>query len=56
MCPRHSISCGSPTLTDTTLIISFVLLRIALSAARLATGSARERLHRCANERCVLLF
>jgi predicted RNA-binding Zn ribbon-like protein len=32
------------------------LLPIALSAARLTMGGARERLHRCANERCVLLF
>jgi predicted RNA-binding Zn ribbon-like protein len=33
-----------------------LLLSIALSAVRLATEGARERLHRCANERCVLLF
>jgi predicted RNA-binding Zn ribbon-like protein len=32
------------------------LLPIALSAVHLASEGARERLHRCANERCVLLF
>jgi len=33
-----------------------VLLPIALSAARLATDSARNRVRACDNERCILLF
>jgi len=32
------------------------LLPVALAALRLATGADRRRLHRCANDRCVLLF
>lgn len=33
-----------------------VVLPVALSALHLITGGDRGRLHRCANDRCVLLF
>jgi predicted RNA-binding Zn ribbon-like protein len=33
-----------------------MLLAIALSAVRLVRDGERQRLHRCSNERCVLLF
>jgi len=36
--------------------VGTVLLPIALSALGLMTDSDRGRLHKCANERCVLLF
>jgi predicted RNA-binding Zn ribbon-like protein len=33
-----------------------VLLPVALSAGELLTEADRERIHQCANERCILLF